>query len=36
MSELVDCIDGLTAEDIIKAAARTDNGTPFYIDTVGT
>jgi len=35
MSELVDCIDGLTAEDIIKAAARTDNGTPFYINTLG-
>ena len=35
MSELVDCIDGLLAEDIIKSIAKTANGTPFYLQTTG-
>jgi hypothetical protein len=35
MSELVDCIDGLTAKDIIRSIAKTANGTPFYLQTLG-
>lgn len=35
MSELIDCIDGLTAEDIIKSIAKTANGLPFYLQTSG-
>ena len=35
MSDLVNCIDGLTASDIIKAVAKTANGTPFYLSTLG-
>lgn len=35
MSELVDCIDGLTAEDIIRSVAKTANGMPFYLQTLG-
>ena len=33
MSELVECIDGLTAEDIIKSIVKTANGLPFYLQT---
>lgn len=32
MSELIECIDGLTAEDILRRAAKTANGVPFYIN----
>ena len=35
MSELVDCINALSAKDIIKSVAKTANGTPFYLQTVG-
>ena len=35
MSELVDCINNLSAKDIIKSAAKTANGVPFYIQTSG-
>jgi len=35
MSELIECIDGLTAENILKRAAKTANGVPFYINTLG-
>ena len=35
MSELVDCINALSAKDIIKSIAKTANGTPFYLQTVG-
>ena len=35
MSELVDCINSLSAKDIIKSIAKTANGTPFYLQTVG-
>jgi len=31
MSELTECIDGLTAEDIIREIAKTANGAPFYL-----
>ena len=33
MSELIECTDGLTAEDILRSAVKTDNGAPFYINT---
>ena len=33
MSELVDCINALSAKDIIKSIAKTANGTPFYLQT---
>lgn len=35
MSELIDCIDGLRAEDIFRRIAKTANGEPFYLNTVG-
>ena len=35
MSELIDCINNLSAKDIIKSIAKTANGTPFYLNTVG-
>jgi len=35
MSELVDCTDGLTAKDIIRSVAKTANGMPFYLQTLG-
>ena len=35
MSEIIDCADGLTAEDIIRAIAKTANGIPFYLMTSG-
>lgn len=35
MSELVDCINNLSAQDIVKSIAKTANGTPFYINTMG-
>ena len=35
MSELVDCINNLSAKDIIKSVAKTANGTPFYLQTYG-
>ena len=35
MSELVDCINNLSAKDIIKSIAKTANGTPFYLQTTG-
>ena len=35
MSELVDCINSLSAKDIIKSIAKTANGTPFYLQTSG-
>ena len=35
MSELVDCINSLSAKDIIKSIAKTANGTPFYLQTTG-
>ena len=35
MSELIDCINNLSAKDIIKSAAKTANVTPFYLQTVG-
>ena len=35
MSELINCINNLSAKDIIKSIAKTANGTPFYINTVG-
>ena len=35
MSELVDCINSLSAKDIIKSVAKTANGVPFYIQTNG-
>ena len=35
MSELIDCINNLSAKDIIKSIAKTDNGTPFYLQTSG-
>lgn len=35
MSELTDCINNLSAKDIIRAAAKTANGVPFYINTLG-
>jgi len=35
MSELIDCVDGLTAKDIIKSIAKTANGVPFYLQTIG-
>jgi len=35
MSELVDCINSLSAKDIIKSATKTANGTPFYLQTSG-
>ena len=35
MSELVDCINALSAKDIIKSVAKTANGVPFYIQTSG-
>ena len=31
MSELVDCINALSAKDIIKSVAKTANGLPFYL-----
>jgi len=33
MSDLIDCTDGLTANDIIRGAAKT--GPPFYINVLG-
>lgn len=35
MSELTDCINNLSAKDIIRAVAKTANGVPFYIQTSG-
>lgn len=35
MSELVDCINNLSAKDIIRSVAKTANGVPFYINTWG-
>ena len=35
MSELIDCINNLSAKDIIKSVAKTANGTPFYLQTTG-
>ena len=35
MSELIDCINNLSAKDIIKSIAKTANGTPFYLQTSG-
>ena len=35
MSELIDCINNLSAKDIIKSAAKTANGVPFYLQTSG-
>ena len=35
MSELIDCINNLSAKDIIKSVAKTANGTPFYLQTAG-
>ena len=35
MSELIDCINNLSAKDIIKSIAKTANGVPFYLQTVG-
>ena len=35
MSELINCINNLSAKDIIKSIAKTSNGTPFYLNTVG-
>ena len=35
MSELIDCINNLSAKDIIRAIAKTANGLPFYLTTYG-
>lgn len=35
MSELIDCINNLSAEDIIRSIAKTANGVPFYLQTTG-
>ena len=35
MSELIYCINNLSAKDIIKSVAKTANGTPFYLQTSG-
>lgn len=35
MSELIDCINNLSAKDIIRAIAKTANGVPFYLQTIG-
>lgn len=35
MSELADCTNNLTARDILRGVARTANGMPFYINTMG-
>ena len=35
MSELIECVDNLTAEDIVRRIAKTANGTPFYLQTEG-
>jgi len=35
MSELIDCINNLSAKDIIKSVAKTANGVPFYLQTLG-
>jgi len=35
MSELIECLDGLRAEDIIRRIAKTANGQPFYLQTKG-
>ena len=35
MSELIECVDNLTAEDIIRRIAKTANGVPFYLQTEG-
>jgi len=35
MSELVNCINNLSAKDIIKSIAKTANGVPFYLQTSG-
>ena len=35
MSELTDCINNLSAKDIIRSVAKTANGVPFYLQTVG-
>jgi len=35
MSELINCINNLSAKDIIKSIAKTTNGTPFYLQTTG-
>ena len=35
MSELINCINNLSAKDIIKSIAKTANGTPFYLQTLG-
>jgi len=35
MSELINCINNLSAKDIIKSIAKTANGTPFYLQTSG-
>ena len=35
MSELINCINNLSAKDIIKSVAKTANGVPFYLQTSG-
>lgn len=35
MSELIECVDNLTVEDIIRRIAKTANGLPFYLQTQG-
>jgi len=35
MSELINCINNLSAKEIIKSIAKTANGTPFYLQTTG-
>lgn len=35
MSELIDCINNLSAKDIIRSIAKTANGIPFYLQTIG-
>jgi len=35
MSELINCINNLSAKDIIKSIAKTANGMPFYLQTSG-
>ena len=35
MSELINCINNLSAKDILRAATKTANGVPFYINALG-
>lgn len=35
MSELADCTNNLTASDILRGIAKTANGVPFYLTTMG-